>query len=75
MRYDIRRVILAEVLVSLTDYRERFRGFGVFASETAGPLASLRARIVIRLGRVVSGAMATPRSSIMARNGSATDQA
>lgn len=75
MRYEIQRLILAEVLVSLTDYRERFRGFGVFTSEMAGPLVSLRERMVIRLGRVVFGAMETPRSSIMARNGSATDQA
>jgi hypothetical protein len=61
--------------VNLTDYRRRFRGFGVFVCETAELLASLRERMVIRLGRVVFGALETPRSSIIARNGSATDQA
>ena len=36
-RCEKQRVILAEVLVSLTDYRERFRGFSVFACEAASP--------------------------------------
>jgi hypothetical protein len=36
-RCEEQRAIVAEVLVSLTDYRERFRGFSVFACEAASP--------------------------------------
>lgn len=68
-------MIVAEVLVNLTDYRGGFRGVGIFVCEAAGPLVPLRERTVIRLGRVVSGAIEIPRSSTIARSGSATDQA
>lgn len=74
-KYEIRKAIVAEVTMSHTDYCGCFRGFGVFACEAAGPLVSFPERMVLRLGRDAFGVMETPRSSISARNGSATDQA